>query len=300
MKIIEVTDELYLVDLPQNLEGFRDFISSWILKHESKGLVVDVGPSSTIERLVEAIRYLKIDEVEYVLLTHIHIDHAGGIGKFLKYYPNAKVVVHEKGVKHIVNPEKLWKSSKEVLGKIAEAYEEPLPINEENVYSGDIEFCGRTIEVIKTPGHAPHHQSYLIGDYLFLGEAAGVHMPLKEGYYLRPATPPKFFYDVYEDSLRKLLKIEGIACFGHFGFEKNSVEIVEKAMDQIRLWVDVVSRIAKEREDEKEITDLARNELLKRDQLFSRYKLLDEDVKKREDYFIENSLRGILDYVRSK
>ena len=298
MKIIEVTDELYLVDLPQNLEGFRDFISSWILKHESKGLVVDVGPSSTIKKLVEAIRYLKIDEVEYVLLTHIHIDHAGGVGEFLNYYPNAKVVVHEKGVKHLINPEKLWMSSKEVLGEIAEAYKKPIPVNEENVYTGDVEFCGKTVEIVKTPGHAPHHQSYIIGDYVFLGESAGVHMSLKEGYYLRPATPPRFIYDVYEESLKKLSKVDGIACFGHFGFEKNCREVISSAREQISLWIEVVKRLASEVENEREIIENAKRELLKRDKLFSRYKILDEDIKKREDYFIENSLKGILGYVK--
>ena len=97
MNIIEISDELYLVDLPQKIEGFRKFISSWVLKSDSKAVVVDVGPSSTVEKLVESLNFLGIKDVEYVLLTHIHIDHAGGLGDFFQYFPNAKVVVHEKG-----------------------------------------------------------------------------------------------------------------------------------------------------------------------------------------------------------
>ena len=301
MNIIEISDELYLVDLPQKIEGFRKFISSWVLKSDSKAVVVDVGPSSTVEKLVESLNFLGIKDVEYVLLTHIHIDHAGGLGDFFQYFPNARVVVHEKGSKHIVNPEKLWKASKKVLGNIAEAYGKPKPIASDRIYNEKtIEFGSRSIEAIETPGHAPHHQCYLVGEFLFIGEAAGVHMPLKNDYYLRPATPPRFIYEVADESLKTLEKLGSKrVCFGHFGFKRDSAEIVKKARKQLKLWIDVVYDIACKRDfkEENEIIFQAKKELLERDRIFSKFYLLDDDIKKREDYFIENSLRGILDYV---
>jgi len=97
MNIIEVAENLYLVDLPQKLEGFRRFISSWVIKNDDEAVLVDVGPSSTIPKLLESLKYLEIKRVPYVLLTHIHLDHAGGIHGILEKFPDARVVVHEKG-----------------------------------------------------------------------------------------------------------------------------------------------------------------------------------------------------------
>ena len=300
MNILEIADNLYLIDLPQEMEGFKKFISSWVIKDERSAVLVDVGPASTTLKLLESLKYLEIDRVEYILLTHIHLDHAGGVADILKSYPDAKVVVHERGMRHLVNPERLWKASKEVLGKIAEIYGKPDGIDASRIHKGTIEFAGERIEVIDTPGHAPHHQSYLFGEFLFIGEAAGVHMPLKNDYYLRPATPKKFIFEIAYNTLEKLKEMGNKrVCFGHFGFKRDSIEIVEKAMKQLRLWVDTVYDIACRRDFQgvDNIVKQAREELMEKDRRFSRYHLLDDDIKKREDFFIDNSLRGILDYV---
>ncbi|WP_290596627.1 MULTISPECIES: MBL fold metallo-hydrolase [unclassified Archaeoglobus] len=300
MNILEIAENLYLVDLPQRIEGFRKFISSWVIKDGNSGVLVDVGPSSTIPKLIESLKYLEIEHLKYILLTHIHLDHAGGIADILKKFPEAKVVVHERGSRHLVNPSRLWEASKVALGEIAEFYGEPEGIKEEGIYVNGLEFAGRKIEVVETPGHAAHHQSYIFGEFLFIGEAAGVHMPLKNDYYLRPATPRKFIFEVAYNSLERLKELGSKrVCFGHFGFKRDSLEIIEKAKKQLRLWVDTVYDIACRRdfEGEEQILKQAREELLEKDRRFSRYHLLDEDIKRREDFFINNSLRGILDYV---
>ncbi len=300
MNILEIAENLYLIDLPQKIEGFRKFISSWVIKDENKAVLVDVGPASTIPKLLESLKYLEIEHVEYILLTHIHLDHGGGIAEILKKFPESKVVVHEKGVRHLLNPEKLWEASKVALGDIAEVYGKPEGIGEERVHNDRVEFAGEEIEIVETPGHAAHHQSYVFGEFLFIGEAAGVHMPLKNDYYLRPATPRKFIFEIAYNSLEKLKELGSRrVCFAHFGFKRDSIEIIEKAMKQLRLWVDTIYDIACRRdfEGEEQILRQAREELLEKDRRFSRYYLLDEDIKKREDFFIDNSLRGILDYV---
>lgn len=300
MNIIEVAENLYLVDLPQSVEGFRKFISSWIVKDGSKALLVDIGPKSTIPKLIEALNYLGVKSVEFILLTHIHLDHSGGIAELLKKFPEAKVVAHRSARKHLIDPEKLWKASIEAIGELAEVYGKPEGIRETNLYSGKVEFAGKEIEVIETPGHASHHQSYLFGDFLFIGECAGVHIPLKNDYYLRPATPPKFYYEPAMDTLEKILKLGSKrVCFAHFGFKRDSVEIAERAMKQLKLWVSTVYDIACKRDvrDEKELIRIAKEELLEKDIKFSNYKLLDEDLKKREDFFIANSLKGIQEFV---
>jgi len=300
MNIIEAADNLYLVDLPQNLEGFRKFISCWVVKNGSKATLVDVGPKSTIPKLIEALNFLGIKKVEFILLTHIHLDHSGGIAEILERCPDAKVVAHKSAVKHLINPEKLWRASLETIGDIAKSYGEPKGISESNIYSGKLEFAGDSIEIIETPGHAPHHQSYLFGEFLFIGECAGVHIPLKNDYYLRPATPPRFYYQPAMSSLEKILKLGSKrVCFAHFGFKRDSIEIVERAMKQLRLWVSTVYDIACRRDirDENEMLRIAKEELMEKDIKFSNYRLLDDDIKKREDFFIANTLKGIQEYV---
>ncbi|MEM4472791.1 MAG: MBL fold metallo-hydrolase [Archaeoglobaceae archaeon] len=300
MNIIEVAENLYLIDLPQDLEGFRKFISCWVVKDEDRAIVIDVGPRSTIPKLIEALNFLKIKRVEFVLLTHIHLDHAGGVAEFLNNYPGARVVVHEFGKKHLLNPEKLWKASLETLGKIAEIYGKPNKVEENRIYEGEIEFAGKKVEIIKTPGHASHHQSYVYGEFLFVGEAFGVHFPLKNDYYLRPATPPKFDYETAVNSIEKLMSLGSKkVCFGHFGFMRNSLEIADRALKQLKLWVSTIYEILcrKEIRNEGEVIRIAKEDLLKKDSKFSNYELLDEDIKKREDFFINNTIKGIQQYV---
>lgn len=300
MNIIEAAENLYLVDLPQNLEGFRKFISCWVVREGSKAMLIDIGPRSTIPKLIEALNYLGIREVEFVLLTHIHLDHSGGIAELLERFPEAKVVAHKSAKKHLLNPEKLWKASIEAIGDIAKAYGKPREIAEENIHEGGVEFGGKVVEVIETPGHASHHQSYLFGEFLFIGECAGVHIPLKNDYYLRPATPAKFYYEAAMESLEKLLKLGSKrVCFAHFGFKRDSVEIVERAMKQLKLWVSTVYDIVCRRDvrDENELARIAKEELFEKDVKFWNYRLLDDDIKKREDFFIANTLKGIQEYV---
>lgn len=300
MNIIEVADNLYLIDLPQELEGFRKFISCWVVREGEKAMLVDVGPKATIPKLIEALNYLKIKKVELVLLTHIHLDHAGGVAEVLSRYPEAGVVVHDLGRKHLLNPEKLWKASFETLGKIAEVYGKPSEISEDRICEGKVTFAEKDVEIIKTPGHAPHHQSYVFGEFLFVGEAFGVHIPLKNDYYLRPATPPKFDYETAMNSLEKLVSLGSKrVCFGHFGFKRNSTEIAERAMKQLKLWVSTIYDILcrKEIREEEKVATLTKEELLEKDAKFSNYHLLDEDIKKREDFFIRNTIRGIQQFV---
>ncbi|AKG91875.1 Zn-dependent hydrolase [Geoglobus ahangari] len=295
MNIYRFGDDLYLIDLPQKIEGFRKFISSWVYTGEFTA-VVDPGPKSTIEVLVNSLREIGVRNVDYVLLTHIHIDHAGGVGEFLKYFEGAKLVVSERGKEHLVNPERLWKGSLKVLGDIAKAYGEIVPVDESRFADGV-----EGVEVIPTPGHAVHHQSYLIGDYLFVGEALGVFHAIKEDIYQRPATPPRFIYEVADESIRKLKKLGNkTACFGHFGVYENSGDVAKYAERQLRMWVDAVTDAICCTSDESfdSIRDRVVRDLLERDARFAGYLKLDRDIRKREDYFIGNTIRGIYEYVK--
>lgn len=110
-------DLLTCIDLDQpSLEGFRQFISCWLYQDEKLCFVVDPGPLSTIPVLLKELQKQQVKSLDYILLTHIHIDHAGGTGELLRTFPQTKVICHPNGIKHLIAPEKLWAGSKKFSG----------------------------------------------------------------------------------------------------------------------------------------------------------------------------------------
>ena len=298
MNYQKIDDNLYLIKLDQNLEGYRDFISSWLYADESFTFLVDPGPLYSIDILKNSLDELGVKSIDYILLTHIHIDHAGGTGRLLDYFPQAKVLCHPKGFEHMINPEKLWKGSLAVLGDTARAYGGIVPVPgknlfyEEKIGKGDI-----AVEVLDTPGHAAHHYSYLFGKYLFAGEVAGVNVPMKGRIYTRPATPPKFILEVWQASIERVIaRKPEIICYGHYGFRNDAAQALVSAGEQMVLWTDVVRDLLKAGDDD--LVERARKVLLEKDMLYANCKYLDDDIKKREHDFLKNSIRGISEYIK--
>jgi glyoxylase-like metal-dependent hydrolase (beta-lactamase superfamily II) len=300
IKYEEPPDGLYLLDLPQPCrDGFHHFISSWFFVDSmGRRILVDPGPANTIPLLFDQISLIA-EDIDLVLLTHIHLDHSGGIGQFCERFKNAKVLVHPKARRHLINPAKLWKSSLDVLGDIAEMYETPVALDpgflvEYNEVAG--------IDIIETPGHSPHHLTFIVSlqgiRLLFAGEAAGLHIPMQnaeEGPYLRPTTPPKFDGAAAQNSLVKIeeaLQGDEILCYSHWGFSRDPRRMVSLAKRQIDDWISIISkRIG---ETEKAIM----NHIIAEDPLLRGYPFLPGDLREREDIFIQNSVKGILKYLR--
>ena len=103
--------EPILIDIKQHRPGFAHFIASWFCKGETN-IVVDVGPANSVHILLESLDAMHVDRVDFVLLTHIHIDHAGGLADFLENFPMAKIVCHAMGLRHLVDPSKPILSAK--------------------------------------------------------------------------------------------------------------------------------------------------------------------------------------------
>ncbi|OEU62692.1 MAG: MBL fold metallo-hydrolase [Desulfuromonadales bacterium C00003094] len=289
-------ENLLCIDLDQpDLEGFRQFISAWLYQDERFTLLVDPGPLSTIPHLISELRRHKIERLDYVLLTHIHIDHAGGTGALLREFPEAKVVCHPEGIRHLVAPEKLWQGSQKVLGKLAEMFGEILPVP-----AGRIVFeeeIGKTgLRAFLTPGHAPHHCCYLIGDLLFAGEVAGVRREVPQGIYMRPATPPRFLLQVALDSLDSMIALEPRRMvFAHYGLTDAALEHLRIGRCQLLLWVRGVAETASAEPYQREERFSAW--LMEHDASYRNITQLPPDIQSRERYFLGNTLRGMIDYV---
>jgi len=247
MQITKIEEHINLIDV-QTL-GIKNFIASYILKGRQTA-ILETGPASSVPNLLSGLKELKVkpEDVAYVAVSHIHLDHAGGVGKLLKYLPNAKVIVHQRGAPHLANPEKLWQQSREALGSIADMYGEPQPVSEERIIAArdgmpfDI---GNNVKliVIETLGHASHHLSYYepLSQGIFPGDAAGIY--LKEFDVIVPTTPSPFRLDVALASLDKLISLKPKALYySHFGNAYSAVEKLQTYAHQLELWAKIVKR----------------------------------------------------------
>ncbi len=297
MHFTNVLPHLYLIDLEQKKTGFRNFISSWLFMNENTTFLIDPGPKYSIETLINALKEIGVVSIDYILLTHIHIDHAGAAGRLLEIFPQANIICHPKGIEHMVEPEKLWKGSLKVLGEIAEAYGKIIPIPADKIsFQEEIKTGSGVIKVVETPGHAVHHISFLFNQTLFVGEAAGVNHHVNNTNYMRPATPPKFIMDISLASLDKVIDLNpDIICFGHHGYRKDSMVAMQQARKQMILWVEEVKGQLSLGEDN--FTQRVFNTLLEKDPVFANFKHLDPDIQKREEYFVGNSIKGIKDFL---
>ena len=114
MHITQVAEHIYLIDL--ETAGIKNSFASYVLKGKQVA-IVETGPTSSIPNLISSLKTLNVkpEDVAYVAVTHIHLDHGGGVGTLLNYLPKAKVIVHQRGAPHLVNPEKLWPELSEIF-----------------------------------------------------------------------------------------------------------------------------------------------------------------------------------------
>jgi glyoxylase-like metal-dependent hydrolase (beta-lactamase superfamily II) len=188
--------------------------------------LVDPGPSSTLPALRAGLGQAGISmrDLRTLLLTHIHLDHAGATGTLVREVPNLRVYVHERGAPHLVNPEKLLASAARLYGDDMDRLWGPvLPLPPETVivvHGGErISAGGRDFDVAYTPGHASHHVSYFNADtgIAFVGDTAGVRLN-PNGYVLPPTPPPDIDLEAWRDSLDKISRWHPETLFiTHFG-----------------------------------------------------------------------------------
>jgi glyoxylase-like metal-dependent hydrolase (beta-lactamase superfamily II) len=299
----KINSNLYDIRLDLEKVGIKNFLSTWAYKDDNLCFIVDPGPSILVDTLKKALGTLKIGkhDLNYILVTHIHIDHAGGTGKLISYFPDAKIVCHPKGIKHLIDPERLWDASVKTLGDMARIYEKINPIPEERFISSD-EIGLEKINVIETLGHAPHHQSYLFKNYLFVGEVGGTHKEIGDKFYLRPATPPVFDYNAWKESIQKLLEKDltnSFICYPHYGMRPNADLMLRTAEHQLSIWVAVIENLLN-LQDSSNFYGLVISEIEKNDNIYANNIFLEEETRKFEFLFIKNCIDGILDFLNKR
>jgi glyoxylase-like metal-dependent hydrolase (beta-lactamase superfamily II) len=208
--MITLASGLSYLDL--NFIGFPGVIASVVLHGPGGAAIIDPGPSSTLPALRAGLAQagIGLSDVRAILLTHIHLDHAGATGTLVRENPSVRVYVHEKGAPHLVDPSKLIASATRLWGGDMDRLwgeMRPVPAGNLVVLAGGerIEGGGRDLDVAYTPGHASHHVSYFSRDtgIAFVGDTAGVR--LQVGRYVMPPTPPPDIdLEAWRDSLARL------------------------------------------------------------------------------------------------
>ena len=296
-KITHVSNDLFLITLPPPIPGFDDFIGCWLYR-ANISFIIDPGPSVTSEALARALKELKVSRLDYIFLTHIHIDHAGGVGDIAAHFPESPIICHKAGIPHLVDPSRLWEGSVKTLGETAKAYGPIKPVSSNRFIQAD-QFKSDIIMPVFTPGHSAHHVSYLTEKYLFAGEAGGVFLSLDSGReYLRPATPPRFFLEISTDSIDALIEKNPLnICYGHHGIKENAVQMLNKNRNQLLLWEKIIKKEIQNSNND--FLTSCFNRLLKEDSLLDGFSHMSQSVQKREQEFIINSIKGYEGYLKS-
>lgn len=199
-------------------------IAAYVLDTGDGLAVVDVGPGSTLPALEAGLAGLgaALSDVRHILLTHIHLDHAGATGTILDRVPRARAYVHERGAAHLSRPERLLASAGQIYGdQMDRLWGEMRPIDQGRlkVLSGDETLrLGRTeVRPLYTPGHAVHHLAYHVGDDLFVGDVGGVRLDGRQT-PRAPTPPPDINLPAWRDSIATLRALDARTLhLAHFG-----------------------------------------------------------------------------------
>lgn len=237
-----------VITLDLNFQGKSEAIASYLIPHSGGAILIESGPGTTQAALQQglAANGLSVSDVTHVLLTHIHLDHAGAAGWLARQ--GADIYVHPVGAPHLLNPEKLLASAGRIYGdKMQMLWGEMLPVPEaklhvaqdgQEIVIGNLRFLP-----INTPGHAEHHFAYLFENICFTGDVGGVRIP---GYrYLRvPMPPPELHFGKWRESVARLRRehFTRIAPthFGIYDDPEWQLAAVERDLDASDKWMEQV------------------------------------------------------------
>lgn len=251
---IEIDKRIHLID------GFDlgkpERTGTYVIDEDELTLV-ETGPSPSVKYIKNGLNALgfSLDQVKYVIVTHIHLDHAGGAGLLLRECPNATVVVHPRGSRHLADPKALAAGARAVYGdSFSELFDPIVPVSEDRLLvkaDGETLKIGSncTLEFLDTPGHAKHHFSIFdpVSNGIFTGDTVGIRYEQLTNrgidFFLPSTSPNHFDPEAMLESIHRVrnLNVNRI-YFGHFGV----TERVEEALSQVSEWLDIFMQISEE------------------------------------------------------
>ena len=305
METVETVSLGGAVHLIDTRMGGYDGITAAYLIQSDRPTLVETGAALSAAQVAQSLAALGIgaNDLATIVVTHIHLDHAGGVGDLAAAFPNAEVVVHERGARHLVSPERLVASARRVYGDVMDTvFGDLLPTPAERVRAlGDVDSIdlggGRRLRSHWSPGHASHHVGLLDSETndLYVGDAAGVYVP--EADLVKPATPPPDF-----DLPVALASIEGFRqlrpdrlLFSHYGPVTAIDETLDASVEELELWVEMT------RDVRRQGLDLDHALAAVRDRTRDRYAAIEVDPDLRAKHELLNSdaanLNGILRWL---
>jgi glyoxylase-like metal-dependent hydrolase (beta-lactamase superfamily II) len=250
-------------------------ITAGFLLHGERPALVETGPAKVADEVAAGIARAGLDaaDLAWIVVTHVHLDHAGGVGDLVRAFPNATIVVHPAGARHLVDPERLLASSARVYGPLMDTvYGGLTPVEAGRIRAAEdeevLDLGGRRLELLHAPGHAKHHLAVFEPDLgvLFAGDGVGVLLPSTG--VLRPATPPPDFdRDLAVASLRRFgQRNPAHLVLTHFGPVTSPAERLAEAEDKLLRWCETAERAAAERGPELDHIEAALRDRFEREE----------------------------------
>jgi glyoxylase-like metal-dependent hydrolase (beta-lactamase superfamily II) len=244
---LQLADDLWQIDTFH--QGVPNVIASYLLTGRSGAALVDVGPGATVPRLLAGIEAAGVapERIEHLVLTHVHLDHAGATGSLLARMPRARAYVHHIGAPHLIHPEKLIASASRIYGeRMATLWGEVLPVPADRLVELDdgmrLTVGERELQVLYTPGHAIHHVAFHDArrNVVFAGDVAGVRVP-GAGSVRPPTPPPDLSIEDWEASIARLEALHPAALYiAHFGALSDVAPHLARLRERLRAWAEVV------------------------------------------------------------
>ena len=259
--VFEVAEGITAID---TFYAGRERYTAAYLVHGSEPAIVETGPAMSFEPVVAGLERLGIDaqDLAHIAVTHIHLDHAGGVWRIAERFPAATVWVHERGARHLADPTRLRASVESIYGAetMASLFGTVEPVAAQRIRALDdgaaIDLGGRSLRAVYTPGHAKHHMALADSatGAVFTGDALGIHPP--QSRVLRPATPPPDYG--LELAIASIERIRDRArgskvLFSHFGPVDEVDRICDLAVKRFRGWTEAVGDAVEDPDDLDEV-----------------------------------------------
>ena len=289
-------DKLIYTDLGHGISSIdsqhvrTDFASCYLIEQNGHAAFIDVGTNHTTPLLIELLdkKGIPLTNVDYVIPTHVHLDHAGGAGSLMQHLPNAQLIIHPRGAQHMIDPTRLQAGATAVYGEeeFSKQYGTLVSIDEQRVHQTvdkeNIDFQGRQLEIIHTPGHAKHHFCVFdkTSNGVFTGDTFGVAYPAltsnNKPFIFPPTTPIDFNPTDWCASIDRIMATGCTQVYlAHFSRIRNLEPLADALRKRINLFAELAQKTPNQTALHQIISNYCVTEVLANGSTFSREEIIE-------------------------